>query len=109
MKFSAKTPLLLIIILACVIIASAQMPPPPPGPKTKVIGKAKIYEFKTKTKAESVFLNRNDKQRIHATFEVPAEQAGAKPKGVLFFYRSFSDNGFKHKEDDKFAIFLNDK
>lgn len=107
MKLFTKIYLLLIITTFCVVISSAQPPPPPaPAKPTKIIGKAKIYEFKTKTSAESVFLNRNDKQTIRATFEIPAEQAGEKPKGIQFIYSSFSDNGFKYKYNRKVAIIL---
>ncbi len=110
MKFFTKTLLLLIFTFSCVAIASAQPPPPPaPAKPTKVIGKAKIYEFKTRTSAESVFLNRNDKQIIRVTYEVPADQAGEKPKGVQMIFQSFSDNGFKYKDNRKVAVILNDK
>lgn len=112
MKLFTKIFLLLIFSFSCVAIASAQPPPPPPpapAKPTKFIGKAKIYEFKTKTTAESVFLNRNDKQIIRATFEVPSDQSGAKPKGIQFFYQSFSDNGFKYKDNRKVVILLDNK
>ena len=91
---------------------STEPPPPPPLPPsepTKVIGKAEIYESETKTTASSLFLSRNDKQSIRARFEVPIEQAGEKPKSVQMFYHSFSDNGFKHEDNHKVAIVLDDK
>ena len=110
MKLLTKNLLLLIFTFSCVAIASAQPPPPPaPAKPTKIIGKAKIYEFKTKTSADSVFLNRNGKQIITATYEISADQAGEKPKGVQMIFQSFSDNGFKYKDNRKVAIILNDK
>jgi hypothetical protein len=87
MKLFIKLFLVLVITSFSVAIVSAQSPPAPAIP-TKVIGKARIYESKTKTKVESVFLNRNNIQIIRATFEVPSDQAGAKPKGFQFFYQS---------------------
>ena len=111
MKLFIKLFLLLVITSFSVAIASAQSPPEPPAPPkpTKIIGKAKIYEFKTTTTVESVFLNRNDKQTIRAKFEVPSDRAGAKPNGVEFFYKSFSDNGFKYKDNRKVAIIIDNK
>ena len=109
MKLFTKIFLLLIFTFSCVAIASAQSPPAPVIP-TKIIGKARIYEFKTKTTAESFFLKRNNiQQLIRATFEVPSDQAGAKPKGFQFFYQSWSDNGFKYKDNRKVAIILDNK
>jgi hypothetical protein len=46
---------------------------------------------------------------IRATFEIPSDQAGAKPKGFQFFYQSWSDNGFKYKDNRKVAIILDKK
>jgi hypothetical protein len=108
MKLFIKLFLLLVVTSFNVAIASAQSPPAPPKP-TKIIGKAKIYEYKTRTMVKSDFLNRNDKQKIRASFEVPSDQAGAKPKGVEFYYQSFSDNGFKYKDNRKVAIILDNK
>jgi len=108
MNLFTKLFLILVITSFSVIIALAQSPPPAPAKPTKVIGKANIYEFKTKTTAESVFLNRNGKQTIRATFEVPAEQAGEKPKSFQLFHQSVSDNGFKYKDNRKVAIILDD-
>ncbi|HEV2800907.1 MAG TPA: hypothetical protein VGW12_10445 [Pyrinomonadaceae bacterium] len=108
MKLFIKLFLLLVVTSFSVAIVSAQSPPAPVIP-TKVIGKARIYEFKTKTKVESVFLKRNNIQIIRATFEVPSDQAGAKPKGFQFFYQSWSDNGFKYKDNRQVAIILDKK
>ena len=110
MKLFTKTILLLTFTFSCVALASAQPPPPPvPAKPTKIIGKAKFYEFKTKTSAESVFLNRNDKQTIRIIYDIPADQTDEKPKGVQMIFQSFSDNGFKYKDNRKVAIILNDK
>ena len=109
MKLFTKTFLLLIFTFSCVALASAQPPPPPPAKPTKIIGKAKIYEFKTKKSADSIFLNRNGKQIIRATYEIPTDQAGEKPKGVQMIFESFSDNGFKYKDNRKVTVILNDK
>ena len=103
--------LLLIFTFTCVAPLSAQGPPPPPpaAKPTKIIGKAKIYEFKTGKSAESVFLNRNDKQIIRATYDIPADQASGKPNGIRMIYQSFSENGLKYKDNRKVTIMLNDK
>lgn len=108
MKLFIKLFLLLVITSFSVAIVSAQSPPAPAIP-TKVIGKAMIYESKTKTRIESVFLKRNNIQIIRATFEVPSDQADAKPKAFQFFYQSWSDSGFKYKDNRKVAIILDKK
>ncbi|HEX8197505.1 MAG TPA: hypothetical protein VF571_15025 [Pyrinomonadaceae bacterium] len=110
MKLFTKTLLLLIFTFYCAALLSAQTPPPPPPPApakpTKIIGKAKIYEFKTKKSAESIFLNRNDKQIIRATYDLPNDQAAVEPNGVQMIFQSFSDNGFKYKDNHKVSIIL---
>jgi hypothetical protein len=92
-------------------IFSTEPPPLPPLPSkpTKVIGKAEIYKTEAKTMASCLFLNRHDKQSVRARFEVPIEKTGEKPESVQMFYHSFSDNGFKYKDNHKFAIVLDDK
>ncbi len=106
-----KIILLLTFTFSCVALTSAQLPPLPPeaGKPTKIIGKANIYEFKTGTLAESVFLNRNGKQIISAAYWLPADQTGEKPKSVQMAFQSFSDNGLKYKNNPKLVITLNDK
>ena len=109
MKLFIKLLLFSVITFFSAAIVSAQSPPAPAIP-TKVIGRARIYEFNTKTTAESVFLKRNNTQQIiRATFEVLPDKADAKPKGFQFFYQSWSDSGFKYKDNRKVAIILDNK
>lgn len=87
----------------------AAQSPPAPEPATKVVGKAIIYESKTRTKVESVFLNRDTVHIMRVTYELPPGQAGAKPKGFQLFFQSVSDKGYKYKDDRKVAIILDKK
>lgn len=114
MRLFTRTFLLPIIAFSCAALVPAQVlppppPPPPPATPSRVVGKAKVYEFKAKTTAESVFLDRHGNQIIRATFDVPADRAGKKPEGVQFLYQSLSYQGFKYTDNHQVVITLNNK
>jgi len=117
-KLLTSSFLIFLITSFCLTIVAAQTPPPPPAkplppPKqakpARIVGKAKVFEFKTATSYSSVFLNRDGKQIITATFKVSNERTGEDPESMWFIYRSFSGNGYKYKDNRRITIVIDDE
>lgn len=107
MKSYSKISLFLIAFCSFISISLAQPPPPPPPPPaipTKTVGKARIYESKKQTTAETIFLRRNEKINIRATCEIASDRKGEKPKEIQLIYQSFSTSGLKYKNNRTTSI-----
>jgi len=113
MKLLLKLSIIFAFIFGCITVISAQGPPPPPPPPpakpTKTIGKADIFEFKNKKTASATFLNRKSKEIMRMTYEVSVDKVGGKPDGMTLIFQSFSDNGYKYKNNRKVYVIINDK